>query len=551
MTLFQRQVRLFWVRYIAPGKLENDPRFRHLLRRLTHQGLQVIGIITAVATLAYVVYRGLTGDLLTWNEDSSMWRPGATSVGSVQLWDKALLFMLGLALAGMGRWRIGLRRGRLAVAAFFAIVTWFIVLRNLEPGSFQMPAAWLTLLMTVVVGAVPFRPWHIALLGLAMTAEFALFIAITPTTGSDLPRLFFLLLVTAITTLTAAVLYASRYQQYRALRRADHLRDYSSARSLALTEALERERAIKDQLVQQEKLASLGQLTAGVAHEIKNPLNFINNFASLSRELAEEVREALHADPAQPVQVVLDDMGDTIDDLVLNAQKIAEHGWRADAIVRNMLQHARKTPGKHQPTDVNKLLDEYVGLAYHGMRARHRFDVEIERNYSEELEPLPLVAGELGRAFLNLFSNAFDALRARAEVAREDYTPTLRVSSRRSDEGGVAIYIGDNGGGMSQEVAQRVFEPFFTTKETGQGTGLGLSLTYEIITNTHGGSINVRSREGEGTVFSILLPPTPPDGANPEELVPEELPEKRSPDDLSLDGHDTTGANSTKGIWPT
>jgi signal transduction histidine kinase len=500
MTLLRRRLLLFWARYVAPGGLERDARFRVLLRALTRQGLQVVGLVTAVGALGHVLYRVLTGDAVTWMEESE------AVTDSVQLWDKVLLAGLGTGLAALGRARTGLRVGRLAVVFFVAVVAWFVVLSNFEAGGHNnMAAAWLTLLMVIAVGAVPFQPWQMGLLGLAIAAEFWVFARFTPGLLGDLPPFLFLLLAAAVVTIISAVLYASRYHQYRAVRRIAHLKDYCAARSRDLERVLVRERAMQEQLVQQEKLASLGQLTAGIAHEIKNPLNFVNNFAALSKELAAEVRDELLADPERPAGAVVEALGEALDDLVLNTEKIAEHGQRADGIVRSMLAHSRARPGERRPADLNKLLDEYVSLAYHGMRARHHVDVEIERHFDARLEPLPVVPEELGRVFLNLLGNAFDALRARAETAGEGYVSRLRVTTRRTDTG-AAIYISDNGPGMPPEVLARVFEPFFTTKPSGEGTGLGLSLAYEIVTAGHQGTLDVRSREGEGTLFAITLP---------------------------------------------
>jgi signal transduction histidine kinase len=516
MTLFQRRLRLFWTRYVAPAALERDARFRVLLRALTRQGLQVVGLVTAAGALGHVLYRVLEGDAVTWVEESE------AVADSVQLWDKVLLAALGAGLTALGRAHTGLRVGRIAVALFVAVVAWVVVLGNFEAGAHNnMAAAWLTLLMVIAVGAVPFQPWQMGLLGLAMAAEFWVFARLTPGRLGDGPSFLFLLLAAAVATIIAAVLYASRYHQYRAARRIAHLKDYCAARSRDLERVLVRERAMQEQLVQQEKLASLGQLTAGIAHEIKNPLNFVNNFAALTRELAVEVREAIAEDPDRPAGAVVAELGEALDDLVLNTEKIAEHGRRADGIVKSMLAHSRAKPGERQPVDLNRLLDEYVNLAYHGMRARHPFDVEIERHYDARLGPLPAVPEELGRVFLNLVGNAFDALRARAATGEEGYAPRLRVTTRRTDTG-AALYISDNGTGMPPEVRARVFEPFFTTKPSGEGTGLGLSLAYEIVTAGHQGTLDVRSREGEGTLFSITLPERLPgdEGAAPAPAEP-------------------------------
>ncbi|MDX1420849.1 MAG: PAS domain S-box protein [Rubricoccaceae bacterium] len=271
-----------------------------------------------------------------------------------------------------------------------------------------------------------------------------------------------------------------------------------------LEELLARLRRAQHQLIQQEKMASLGRLTAGIAHELKNPLNFVINFAELSEALAAEVRERLPAGRT-PAAVA-----EALDDLVVNTERIVHHGRRADAIARSMLTHARATPGARAPTDLNALVGECVDRAYHEMRARRPFDVEIERRLDDALEPILLDQEAVGRVLVNLVANAFDALRERAGQEGSPFAPRLRVVTRRTDEGEAAVYIHDNGTGMPAEVAARVFEPFYTTKPPGEGTGLGLSLAYDIVTQGHGGSLTVRSREGEGTVFSIIFPPAAP-----------------------------------------
>ncbi len=243
-------------------------------------------------------------------------------------------------------------------------------------------------------------------------------------------------------------------------------------------------------LVQQEKLASLGQLTAGIAHEIKNPLNFINNFAEVNAELADELEEAL-ADG--------DDPADIIADLRQNATVIAQHGKRADSIVRNMMAHARSGSSDHVPTDLNALVNEHIDLAYHGKRATMPgYTITIERDLDETIGKIAVVPQDIGRVILNLLSNAFDAI-------LEAQAPRVTVSMRR--EGGqVVIRVADNGPGIPEDVQAKIFEPFFTTKPTGQGTGLGLSLSYDIVTQGHGGTMTVDSQVGRGATFSVFLP---------------------------------------------
>jgi ligand-binding sensor domain-containing protein/signal transduction histidine kinase len=293
-----------------------------------------------------------------------------------------------------------------------------------------------------------------------------------------------------------------RYQRRRLIRK-----ERERARERELEQAREIERAYDElkrtqaQLVQQEKLASLGALTAGIAHEIKNPLNFINNFSQLNEELTRELREEIAAGkPAAEVD-------DLAADIELNSSKIHQHGRRADAIVRSMLDHSRGGTGERQPTDLNALLDDYAGLAYHGMRAQKpSFDCAVEKSLDPMLPPIVSMPQEIGRVFLNLLSNAFQAVHERAMSAEGGtFKPAVHLSTSVS-EAGVEIRVRDNGTGMPEEVRRRIFEPFFTTKAAGEGTGLGLSLSHDIVVQGHGGVIEVTSQPGEGTEFRIVLP---------------------------------------------
>jgi signal transduction histidine kinase len=287
-------------------------------------------------------------------------------------------------------------------------------------------------------------------------------------------------------------------------------------REAALESAREDLRIKQDQLVRARQLASLGQLTGGIAHEIKNPLNFVNNFARLSVDLAGELKETLEEHRDAPVSDVLDEVGDLLDDLAHNAHKISEHGERADTTVRNMLMHARTNASQRQPTDLNKLVADYANLAYHGMRASDpHFNVTIEHDLDPAVGEAEVVPQDLGRVFINLFNNAFYAVTEKADADKAfDPVVALRTVAR---DGEVEIRVEDNGTGIPAEVRAQVFEPFFTTKPPGAGTGLGLSLSYEIITKAHGGAMEVESREGQGTTFIITIPNAHPDESPGEE----------------------------------
>ncbi len=295
---------------------------------------------------------------------------------------------------------------------------------------------------------------------------------------------------------------------------ADELESRVEERTAELATSLDELKSAQARLVQQEKMASLGALTAGIAHEIKNPLNFVNNFASLSRELVDELDD--EEDPEEREAILAD--------LKANAEKIEEHGRRADRIVRDMMDHARTGGGERQRLEVNALVTEYANLAYHGMRARHpETSVSLLFDLAGDAGTAPVVSQEIGRVLINLVDNAFDAVRltpeaqpARASGAGTQTAgasgegplasaPTVTVSTRR-DADAVEIRVADSGPGIAPEIAARVFEPFFTTKPTGSGTGLGLSMSYDIVTNGHGGTLTVESMPGEGAVFAVRLP---------------------------------------------
>ena len=269
--------------------------------------------------------------------------------------------------------------------------------------------------------------------------------------------------------------------------------------------SLEDLRTAQDRLVQTQKLASLGQLTAGIAHEIKNPLNFVNNFSAVSVELIDELREALGG--AHLDSKLRGEIGEIADTLQSNLDKVVQHGKRADAIVKNMLLHSRQGSGEHRPVDINALVDESLNLAYHGARAEKQgFNIALERSFDPAAGEVNLFPQEITRALLNLISNGFYAATMRkAEANGGDYEPTLTAATKNLGDR-VEITILDNGTGIPAEVREKLFNPFFTTKPAGEGTGLGLSISHDIIVKQHGGSIEVNTQPGEFTEFRIVLP---------------------------------------------
>jgi two-component system, NtrC family, sensor kinase len=277
------------------------------------------------------------------------------------------------------------------------------------------------------------------------------------------------------------------------------------ARTRDLAKSLEELRSAQDRLVQTEKLASLGQLTAGIAHEIKNPLNFVNNFSAVSVELIDELREALggaHLDSKLNTEI-----NEIADMLQSNLDKVVQHGKRADSIVKNMLLHSRQGSGEHRPVDINALVEESLNLAYHGARAEKQgFNITLERSFDPAAGEVDLFPQEITRVLLNLISNGFyAATKRKAEANGGDYEPTLAAATKNLGDS-VEIRIRDNGTGIPAEVKEKLFNPFFTTKPAGEGTGLGLSISHDIIVKQHAGSIEVDTQTGEFTEFRIVLP---------------------------------------------
>jgi signal transduction histidine kinase len=299
---------------------------------------------------------------------------------------------------------------------------------------------------------------------------------------------------------TAFSVAYSRYEDFKALETAKN--------SLELT--INDLKSAQAQLIQAEKMASLGELTAGIAHEIQNPLNFVNNFSEVSEELIDEMNEELDNGDLEEAKAISKDLKD-------NLSKINHHGKRADAIVKGMLEHSRINKGEKKPTDINALLDEFVRLSYHGLRAKDKsFNADFKLKLDPNLPKVNVVSSDIGRVILNLVNNAFYACTERSRSACAErgrisldsgiktYNPEVIVSSKQTEQG-IELSVKDNGGGIPEQVRDKIFQPFFTTKPTGKGTGLGLSLSYDII-KAHGGKLTLESSEGDGTLFSIQIP---------------------------------------------
>jgi len=277
----------------------------------------------------------------------------------------------------------------------------------------------------------------------------------------------------------------------------EELKRQVSIRTEELNKSLNDLKATQQQLIQSEKMASLGELTAGIAHEIQNPLNFVNNFSEVNEELIKELKN-------EAVKGNLEEVKAIANDIEFNSEKINHHGKRADAIVKGMLQHSRSSGGHKELTDINALANEYLRLAYHGLRAKDKsFNATMQTDFDESIENINIIPQDIGRVILNLITNAFYAVTEKKKQLSEAYEPIVSVSTKKIANK-IEIEVKDNGNGIPQKVLDKIFQPFFTTKPTGQGTGLGLSLSYDIV-KAHGGELKVETKEGVGSEFIIQL----------------------------------------------
>jgi signal transduction histidine kinase len=297
-------------------------------------------------------------------------------------------------------------------------------------------------------------------------------------------RTYMMLAGLGVFTLIAMILYRNNRQKQKA--------------NKVLESTLSNLKSTQSQLIQSEKMASLGELTAGIAHEIQNPLNFVNNFSEVNTELIDELEQEVDKGNLSEVKAITKDIKE-------NEQKINHHGKRADSIVKGMLQHSRSSSGVKEPTDINALADEYLRLAYHGLRAKDKsFNATLKTGFDESIGTINIIPQDIGRVILNLLTNAFYVVDEKKKSGIGNYEPTVTVSTKKTNNK-IEITVTDNGNGIPQKIADKIFQPFFTTKPTGQGTGLGLSLSYDIV-KAHKGELSVISEVGEGCSFTILLP---------------------------------------------
>jgi len=301
-----------------------------------------------------------------------------------------------------------------------------------------------------------------------------------------------------VVVLIAGMLWRNNRHRKKAYKLLQTQKQETDFQKVKVEQAFDELKSTQAQLIQSEKMASLGELTAGIAHEIQNPLNFVNNFSEVSNELIDEMNIEIEKGDLKEAKAIADDIKQNLD-------KINRHGKRADAIVKGMLQHSRSSDGKKELTDINSMADEFLRLAYHGIRAKDKsFNASLKTDFDSSIGMVNIASQDIGRVILNLVNNAFYAVGEKRKKSVENYEPTVTVSTLK-EANKLEIKVTDNGNGMPQKVLDKIFQPFFTTKPTGQGTGLGLSLSYDIV-KAHGGELKVETKQGTGTDFSIVLP---------------------------------------------
>jgi two-component system NtrC family sensor kinase len=319
----------------------------------------------------------------------------------------------------------------------------------------------------------------------------------------DKVRFYALAGILAVVLLIMFILWFSNNARKKANRLLHQQNQQIQSQHQALEKTLAELNATQTQLVQREKMASLGELTAGIAHEIQNPLNFVNNFSEVNTEMLEELKAEIEKPKAERDEQLEVEL---INGLIENEKKISHHGKRADFIVKGMLQHSRTSTGEKQLTNTNILADEFLKLSYHGLRAKDKsFNAEIVTHFDEKLPKVNIAQQDIGRVLLNLFNNAFYAVNQKQKTAGADYKPEVTVSTF-AEKNNLVIKVKDNGNGIPDAIKEKIMQPFFTTKPTGEGTGLGLSLSYDILVKGHGGTLDVNSKEGEGSEFVVRLP---------------------------------------------
>lgn len=491
-----------WIAFLGFAPFEKDPDFKKQTLKLSSQGMLVAGTLGMVAVLAYVVAK-----ILLVNASISWTYNNVNFDTTVVLWDKLIILVLSIVTMVLSRTEKGPRLGRLLMALIIVVFCVSSMIDDIIIGQ-GYTTMFLVLFISIAVGTMPYRAWQTFLFGIVIMGVIALSVNMLPEiVGVPYLRMpktvyVFLAIITIIYTGISGLLYSSRHEQYCARKRAEELKQELEITHATLQESYEKLSEAQHQLVHAQKIAAMGRVTAGIAHEIKNPLNFVNNFSELMEEQAEELQALLAPFELEMAEEARVSINELTENLRQNADRIRKHGKRANEIIVQMLDHSSMRTRQTQQTDISQLTEKYVHLCRLNMLSEApELNVEIDQKYEEDLN-LQVSPEEMGQVVMNLMGNAYDALQIKAGSRNGRYRPKIEVSTQRVRDN-IEIKFRDNGPGIPEDIKEKVFEPFFTTSRR---PGLGLSLVYEIITQRHKGNLRLESREGEGATFIVSLP---------------------------------------------
>lgn len=492
-----------WVAFLGFESYEKDPGFYKEILHISRQGMIVTGLLGMFGVIAFVAAKSFfVNATIAWSYRDI--DPETTVV----VWDKLVMLVLSMTCFVLARTAQGPKYGRILMVAMVIVFCISSMLDDLIIGQ-GYTTMFLVLFLSSAVGTMPYRGWQTFLFGLLIIVVFLLAAAYLPLLVG-VPHLrmpktsyVFVGIITIIYTGISGLLYTSRYQQFLARKRAEELKQQLEGAHASLQGSYKQLSETQDQLVRVQKDAAMGRVTAGIAHEIKNPLNFVNNFSELIAEQADELKEELAALRANMSDMQAEDINELVDNLKINATKIHNHGDRANQILAKMLDHTSLRNRSIERTNIQSLVEEYVHLSRLNMHVKApQLDIQIKKNLAIEDAELEIAPKEVGQVVMNLMSNAFDAVEQKVQASSTGYAPVVEVSTHPV-EAGIEIQIKDNGVGVATENKEKIFEPFFTTTRS---TGLGLSLAHDIITQRHAGELRFESEEGEGTTFIITLP---------------------------------------------
>lgn len=492
---FPRWLRNITAQTFALDEREDDVDFRQTVSSHASKGLFLLGLLGIVSVLINLGANSIFGKEIVWSPGDS----GTT----ILIWDKLVLLALSIVVLLLSGQRVDLRWKRIAASSAAMTAAASIIIDDFLQGGVFVSEQYVGLLAIVLIISVPFKPWQAVLVVAITMAGYIIASAILQgydrvvINGFTPGVIVFGTIVFFLAAGLSFLLYNTRYEQHRMKLKSDRLTEN-------LRKSMEEHNKTKDRLIHAQRMASIGNLSAGIAHELSNPLNFVNNFAVLSSQILEELSDEVSKRGADGSRS--DDIEELLDGLRENIERIDKHGRRATDIVKNMINHTNYGSSEVDSVVVSRLIESTIGPASSSVHVANKsFAPKIVRNYHDEEATVVGIPTELERVFWNILKNAFYEISEKARLSPRDYQPAITISTVE-DGRTVVITITDNGRGIAQEVEQSIMEPFVTTKPPGVGTGLGLSMTYDIVVEGHGGSIDVENHPGEGATFIVALP---------------------------------------------